>query len=112
MLEVAWKTGSLEILKLESGCVLVPDIAAAAETDHVLRQVDQFLVSRVVEVGNYWNAIIELEPEREDWIINQDHISKTAIADDSEIFYKNAFISFEAVLTIESKVYQCALRVN
>ena len=60
---VAGEAGSLEIFQLESCRVLIPHVLALAQTQHVLGQVDQFLVGGVVEVWYDGNAIVQLESE-------------------------------------------------
>lgn len=53
----------LELLELKSDVILLPHVVLKAQTEHILRKVDQFLVIRVVKVGNYGDSIVELEAE-------------------------------------------------
>ena len=80
---VAGEAGSLEIFQLESCRVLLPNVLALAQTQHVLGKIDQLLVGWVVKVRDDGNAIVQLESERKDRVVDQDQIFQSPIPDDS-----------------------------
>ena len=80
---VAGEAGSLEIFQLESCRVLLPHVLALAQTQHVLGKIDQLLVGWVVKVRDDGNAIVQLESERKDRVVDQDQIFQPPIPDDS-----------------------------
>ena len=58
----------------------------------------------VVVIWNNRDAIIELEAEWIDRVIDEDQIFEKSVANDSEILYEDTFFSFEAVLSIKSEL--------
>ena len=109
---VARQTGSFELLKLESHRVLLSHIRTIAQAEHVLGQVDQFLITRVVKVRYDGNSIVKLEPKREDRVVNENQILQIPVPDDSQILDEDSFVRLEAVLAIESETNEGAFRVN
>ena len=112
VLLVARQTGSLEVLQLESHRVLLSHILAIAQAEHVLGQVDQFLVVRVVKVRYDGNSIVKLEAKREDRVVDENQILQIPIPDDSQILDVDSFVRLEAVLAIESEIDERAFRIN
>ena len=58
----------------------------------------------VVVIWNNRDAIIELEAEWIDRVIDEYQIFEKSVANDSEILYEDTFFSFEAVLSIKSEL--------
>ena len=112
LLQVAGQAGSLELFKLESSCILVSHILLVAQAEYILRQVDQLLVVRIVEIGYDRYSIIQLEAERVDRIVHQDDVPQVSVADDTQVFDEDALVRLEAVLAVESEVYQSPVGVD
>jgi len=82
------------------------------ERKHILGQIDQFLVSGVIEVRDDRDAVVELEAKGVYRVVHQNHVLKIPILDDSEVFDENAFFRLKAVLAIHPEIDECSFWVD
>lgn len=91
---------------------MLPHVVTVEETQDVLSQVDKLLVVWIVEIRDNRHSIIQLEPEGEDRVVDEDDVLELAVPNDSQIFDKYAFISLEAVIPIQPEVNQRTIRID
>ena len=82
------------------------------QTGEIVNQVEHFFIAGVIVEGNYRDSIVDLEGEAVHRIINDDHILKSSIANDSEILNVKSLLGENTVLSVHSELDKLSVRIN
>ena len=110
--QIAWQARTLKLSQLESCRILLPHIVTGGEREHVLREVDEFTIARVIEVRDDRHTIIQLEAEGVNWVVHEDHVFEVTVANDSQVLDEDAVHSLETMLSVQPEIDQGAIWVN
>jgi len=63
---------------------------------------EKFLVVPLVREGTNWDAVCELERERDDRVVHNHDVFQITILDDTQVFYVDAWCCLDAMLSVEA----------
>lgn len=96
---------------MECLSVLLPHIGALRQAVEVVDQVHQLLIILILVEGYNWDPIVELVTKRVNCVVHNDKILQLSVRDYPQVFDVYTFFRPDAVISIESVLYELPLGV-